>query len=67
MLKFDSSAAKKVGISVAFALMVLAASLLLITGIYLKNMGACVVGGIMVAISVYVAITWFFKEFKENN
>lgn len=67
MQKINEELIRKIIAYAAFALTVLASALLLITGSYIKNLGACVVGGIVLAFCLYGVIKWFFKEFKENN
>lgn len=67
MSKIDIDSLKRVGICAIFVLAVLASTLLLIAGIYIKNMGACVVGGIVLIFCLCGAIKWFFKQFNEEN
>lgn len=62
MSKIDIDSLKRVGICAIFALAVLASALLLIAGIYIKNMGACVVGGIVLAFCLCGAVKWFSNK-----
>nr|DAF49152.1 MAG TPA: Receptor tyrosine-protein kinase erbB-4 [Siphoviridae sp. ctnpt50] len=67
MLKINKELAERILTFVAFALMFICATMIFIAGFIVENIGAIIVGGIVLTICLFISASWIIRRVKNNK
>lgn len=67
MLKINKELAEKIWVFVAFVLMFVCAAMFFIAGFIVENIGAKIVGGVVLTICLFVSAIWIVRQIKNNK
>lgn len=67
MLKINKELAEKIWVFVAFAFMFICATMFFVAGFIVENIGARIVGGVVLAIYLFVSVMWVVRQIKNNK
>ena len=67
MLKINKELAEKILVFVAFAFMFICATMFFVAGFIVENIGARIVGGVVLAIYLFVSAIWVVRQIKNNK
>lgn len=67
MLKTNKELVEKILVFVAFALMFICATMLFVAGFIVENIGAKIVGGVVLTICLFVSAMWVVRQIKNNK
>ena len=67
MLKINKELAEKILVVVAFAFMFICATMFFVAGFIVENIGARIVGGVVLAIYLFVSAIWVVRQIKNNK
>ena len=67
MLKINKELAEKIWVFVAFVFMFICATMFFVAGFIVENIGARIVGGVVLAIYLFVSAIWVVRQIKNNK
>ena len=67
MLKINKELAEKILVFVAFAFMFICAIMFFVAGFIVENIGARIVGGVVLAIYLFVSAIWIVRQIKNKK
>ena len=67
MLKIKKELAEKILVFVAFAFMFICATMFFVAGFIVENIGARIVGGVVLAIYLFISAIWVVRQIKNNK
>lgn len=67
MLKINKELAEKILVFVAFAFMFICATMFFVAGFIVENIGARIVGGVVLAIYLFISAIWVVRQIKNNK
>lgn len=67
MLKINKELAERIWVFVAFALMFVCAVMFFVAGFIIHNIGARIVGGVVLTIWLLVSAIWVGRQIKNNK
>lgn len=67
MLKINKELAEKILVFVAFAFMFICATMFFVAGFIVENIGARIVGGVVLTIYLFVSAIWVVRQIKNNK
>lgn len=67
MLKINKELTEKILDFVAFALMFICATMLFVAGFIVENIGAKIVGGVVLTICLFVSAMWVVRQIKNKK
>ena len=67
MLKINKELAEKIWGFVAFVLMFVCATMVFIAGFIVKNIGARIVGGVVLTIWLFISAMWVVRQIKNKK
>ena len=67
MLKINKELAEKILVFVAFAFMFICATMFFVAGFIVENIGARIVGGVVLAIYLFVSAIWIVRKIKNKK
>lgn len=67
MLKINKELVEKIWVFVAFALMFVCATMFFVAGFIVENIGAKIVGGVVLTICLFVSAIWVVRQIKNKK
>lgn len=67
MLKINKGLAEKIWVFVAFVFMFICATMFFVAGFIVENIGARIVGGVVLAIYLFISAIWVVRQIKNNK
>lgn len=67
MLKINKELAEKILVFVAFAFMFICATMFFVAGFIVENIGARIVGGVVLTIYLFVSAIWIVRQIKNKK
>ena len=67
MLKINKELAGKILVFVAFAFMFICATMFFVAGFIVENIGARIVGGVVLTIYLFISVMWVVRQMKNNK
>ena len=67
MLKINKELVEKILVFVAFAFMFICATMFFVTGFIVENIGARIVGGVVLTIYLFVSAIWIVRQIKNKK
>ena len=67
MLKINKELAEKILVFVAFAFMFICATMFFVAGFIVENIGARIVGGVVLTTYLFVSAIWIVRQIKNNK
>ena len=67
MLKINKELAEKIWVFIAFVFMFICATMFFVAGFIVENIGARIVGGVVLAICLFVSAMWVVRQIKNKK
>ena len=67
MLKINKELVEKILVFVAFAFMFICATMFFVAGFIVENIGARIVGGVVLTIYLFVSAIWIVRQIKNKK
>lgn len=67
MLKINKELAEKIWVFVAFAFMFICATMFFVAGFIVENIGARIVGGVVLTIWLFISAMWVVRQIKNKK
>ena len=67
MLKINKELAEKIWVFVAFTFMFICATMFFVAGFIVENIGARIVGGVVLIVFLFISVMWVVRQIKNNK
>ena len=67
MLKINKELAEKIWVFIAFVFMFICATMFFVAGFIVENIGAKIVGGVVLAIYLFISAIWVVRQIKNKK